>query len=165
MAAGSRRIRTLPRRPAPKPASRYLARHDWLTDLPNRLQFRDVLNDALIGVNCSNNKIALISIDLDQFKAVNDTLGHPAGDELLKAVSGRLRNCVRKTDIVARLGGDEFAIIRSVAADGGRLCRSCIAHHRQPQRAVPHRRRHGHDRHLVSASPSRLTMGRISIRC
>lgn len=95
----------------------YLARHDSLTELPNRLQFRDVLNDALISVNCGNNKIALISIDLDQFKAVNDTLGHPAGDELLKAVSGRLRNCVRKTDIVARLGGDEFAIIRSEAAD------------------------------------------------
>lgn len=95
----------------------YLARHDSLTELPNRLQFRDVLNDALISVNCGDNKIALISIDLDQFKAVNDTLGHPAGDELLKAVSGRLRNCVRKSDIVARLGGDEFAIIRSEAAD------------------------------------------------
>jgi diguanylate cyclase (GGDEF)-like protein len=95
----------------------YLARHDWLTELPNRLQFRDVLDDALISVNCGTNKIALISIDLDQFKAVNDTLGHPAGDELLKAVSGRLRHCVRKSDIVARLGGDEFAIIRSETAD------------------------------------------------
>ncbi len=95
----------------------YLARHDWLTELPNRLQFRDVLDDALVNVNCGTNKVALISIDLDQFKAVNDTLGHPAGDELLKAVSMRLRHCVRKSDIVARLGGDEFAIIRSDAAD------------------------------------------------
>ncbi len=103
----------------------HLARHDWLTDLPNRMQFRDVLNDALIGVNCSNDKIALISIDLDQFKAVNDTLGHPAGDELLCAVSARLRNCVRKTDIVARLGGDEFAIIRSSVA--GRKGLSALA--------------------------------------
>ncbi len=94
----------------------YLARHDWLTELPNRLQFRDVLDDALISVNCGSNKIALISIDLDQFKAVNDTLGHPAGDELLKAVSARLRNCVRENDILARLGGDEFAIIRSESA-------------------------------------------------
>jgi len=94
----------------------HLARHDSLTDLPNRLQFRDVLDDALISVNCGSNKIALISIDLDQFKAVNDTLGHPVGDELLKAVSGRLRHCVRRSDIVARLGGDEFAIIRSEAA-------------------------------------------------
>ncbi|HKY87034.1 MAG TPA: PAS-domain containing protein, partial [Pseudorhodoplanes sp.] len=99
----------------------YLARHDWLTELPNRLQFRDVLEDALIGVNCGSSKIALISIDLDQFKAVNDTLGHPAGDELLKAVSGRLRHCVRKSDIVARLGGDEFAIIRSETVDRGGL--------------------------------------------
>ena len=93
----------------------HLARHDSLTDLPNRLQFRDALDDALSRVD-SRRKIALISIDLDAFKAVNDTLGHPAGDELLKAVSGRLRHCVRKTDIVARLGGDEFAIIRATAA-------------------------------------------------
>ena len=103
----------------------HLARHDSLTDLPNRLQFRDVLNDALISVDCDGNKIALISIDLDQFKAVNDTLGHPAGDELLCAVSARLRNCVRKTDIVARLGGDEFAIIRSSVA--GRKGLSALA--------------------------------------
>ena len=94
----------------------HLARHDSLTDLPNRLQFRDALGEALVGVE-SGKKIALISIDLDQFKAVNDTLGHPAGDELLKAVSGRLRHCVRKSDVVARLGGDEFAIIRSEGAD------------------------------------------------
>jgi diguanylate cyclase (GGDEF)-like protein len=93
----------------------HLARHDSLTNLPNRFQFRDALDHALTTID-SGKKIALISIDLDQFKAVNDTLGHPAGDELLKAVSGRLRNCVRSSDTVARLGGDEFAVIRSKAA-------------------------------------------------
>lgn len=93
----------------------HLARHDWLTDLPNRLQFRDALDAALVTVD-PLHKLALLSIDLDQFKAVNDTLGHPSGDELLRAVSARLRNCVRATDTVARLGGDEFAIIRSSAA-------------------------------------------------
>jgi diguanylate cyclase (GGDEF)-like protein len=93
----------------------HLARHDSLTDLPNRVQFRDALETALASVD-ADNKIALISIDLDQFKAVNDTLGHPSGDALLRAVSSRLRNCVRKTDTVARLGGDEFAIIRASAA-------------------------------------------------
>jgi diguanylate cyclase (GGDEF)-like protein len=93
----------------------HLARHDALTDLPNRVLFREKLDEGLTRVPRGEG-IAVLYLDLDQFKAVNDTLGHPIGDELLKLVSERLRGCIRETDTVARLGGDEFAIIESAAA-------------------------------------------------
>ena len=89
-----------------------MARHDALTDLPNRLLFRERLAEALAGVG-RGHKLAVLYLDLDRFKGVNDTLGHPMGDELLKVVAGRLRHCVRDTDTVARVGGDEFAIIQT----------------------------------------------------
>lgn len=88
----------------------HMARHDALTNLPNRRFFREQL-DLVLGRVSRNQRIAVLCIDLDHFKDVNDTLGHPVGDELLKEVSGRLSSCVRKNDTVARLGGDEFAII------------------------------------------------------
>ncbi|MFI5013732.1 MAG: PAS-domain containing protein [Hyphomicrobiales bacterium] len=88
----------------------HLARHDALTDLPNRVLFRDQLDEALGSVP-RDGSVAVLCLDLDQFKAVNDTLGHPVGDELLKMVAERLRACLRDSDMVARLGGDEFAII------------------------------------------------------
>ena len=87
-----------------------LARHDSLTDLPNRALFAERLDEALASVR-GGRKLAVLCLDLDQFKAVNDVLGHPAGDALLKAVAQRLQDCVRETDTVARLGGDEFAIL------------------------------------------------------
>jgi diguanylate cyclase (GGDEF)-like protein len=90
----------------------HMARHDGLTDLPNRLLFRERLADALAGVE-RGHKLAVLYLDLDRFKGVNDTLGHPMGDELLKLVGGRLRHCVRDSDTVARVGGDEFAIIQN----------------------------------------------------
>ena len=90
----------------------HMARHDALTGLPNRVLFRERLAEALAGVS-RGGKLAVLYLDLDRFKGVNDTLGHPIGDELLKAVAGRLRHCVRETDTVARLGGDEFAIIQT----------------------------------------------------
>jgi diguanylate cyclase (GGDEF)-like protein len=90
----------------------HLARHDALTDLPNRVQLREKLNQALV-VARRGGLLALHCLDLDQFKAVNDTLGHPIGDGLLQAVAQRLRQGVRKTDTVARLGGDEFAIVQA----------------------------------------------------
>jgi diguanylate cyclase (GGDEF)-like protein len=89
----------------------HMARHDALTGLPNRLHFRECSEQALSLVR-RGESIAVLCIDLDSFKEVNDTLGHPAGDELLKKVADRLRRIVRETDIVARLGGDEFAVVQ-----------------------------------------------------
>jgi diguanylate cyclase (GGDEF)-like protein len=89
----------------------HLALHDALTDLPNRVLFQDKLAEALLRVSRGEN-VAVLCLDLDRFKAVNDTLGHAIGDELLKAAADRLRDCVRDSDTVARLGGDEFAIIQ-----------------------------------------------------
>ncbi len=93
-------------------AAKYAARHDPLTGLPNRVKFNDRLTEALRNTVVYGGGAALILLDLDNFKEVNDTLGHPVGDELLKLVSLRLASCVRSTDTVARLGGDEFAIIQ-----------------------------------------------------
>jgi diguanylate cyclase (GGDEF)-like protein/PAS domain S-box-containing protein len=93
----------------------HMAMHDALTDLPNRVMLRQSLEQAITRMK-RGDIIALHYIDLDHFKAVNDTLGHLMGDELLKAVADRLRGCVRETDTVARLGGDEFAIIEMALA-------------------------------------------------
>jgi diguanylate cyclase (GGDEF)-like protein len=90
----------------------HLAHHDALTDLPNRVLFHNNLEQALAHARRGRG-LALHCLDLDQFKAVNDTLGHPVGDELLQAVAARLRQETRDTDTVARLGGDEFAIIQA----------------------------------------------------
>ena len=87
-----------------------MARHDALTDLPNRVMLRERLQHELKRVK-RGECLAVLCLDLDQFKSVNDTLGHPIGDELLKVVAGRLLGCTREPDTVARLGGDEFAII------------------------------------------------------
>src|SRR3954469_1665837 len=90
----------------------HLAHYDPLTNLPNRALFREHLEQQLTWVN-RGSRLAVLYLDLDHFKSINDTLGHPLGDELLTAVAARLRTCVRETDIVARLGGDEFAIIQT----------------------------------------------------
>ena len=88
----------------------HMAHHDPLTDLPNRILFRERLVHELKRVR-RGEIIAVLALDLDYFKTINDTLGHPIGDELLKLVADRLRSCTREPDTVARLGGDEFAII------------------------------------------------------
>lgn len=88
----------------------HMARHDALTDLPNRVLLRERLEHELKRVK-RGECLAVLWLDLDHFKSVNDTLGHPIGDELLKLVAERLRGCTREPDTVARLGGDEFAII------------------------------------------------------
>jgi diguanylate cyclase (GGDEF)-like protein len=89
----------------------HMARHDVLTDLPNRLMFRERMEQELDFVKNEADGFAVMCLDLDAFKSVNDTLGHPIGDALLVQVANRLRTCVRPHDMVARLGGDEFAII------------------------------------------------------
>jgi len=89
----------------------HMATHDVLTDLPNRMMLRERLSQALAGL-ADGEQLAVLYVDLDHFKTVNDTLGHSVGDELLRAVAQRLRRCVEDTDLVAHVGGDEFAIIR-----------------------------------------------------
>ncbi len=90
----------------------YMAHHDALTDLPNRVLFHERLNELLGRVRRHGENLAVHCLDLDHFKGVNDTLGHPIGDELLKAVAQRLGKCLRDSDMVARLGGDEFAVVQ-----------------------------------------------------
>jgi diguanylate cyclase (GGDEF)-like protein len=97
----------------------YLAHYDSLTDLPNRSLFRQRL-ELELQRSQRGATFALLYIDIDEFKSINDTLGHPVGDELLKQVAVRLRGCVGTGDFVARLGGDEFAIIAASAGDSDR---------------------------------------------
>jgi diguanylate cyclase (GGDEF)-like protein/PAS domain S-box-containing protein len=89
----------------------YLANHDSLTGLPNRKLFRERLTESLVWARQRQQQVALLFLDLDGFKAINDSLGHGVGDLLLQAVAGRLSTCLRGSDTVARLGGDEFVVI------------------------------------------------------
>jgi diguanylate cyclase (GGDEF)-like protein len=88
-----------------------LSQHDDLTKLGNRLLFRDRLEHALARAHRTKHNVAVIFLDVDRFKIVNDTLGHRAGDRLLQTIAGILTSSVREADTVARLGGDEFAVI------------------------------------------------------
>jgi diguanylate cyclase (GGDEF)-like protein len=91
----------------------YIAHHDALTGLGNRVLFRQQLNEALERVQRHGESLAVLFIDLDGFKSINDSLGHSIGDELLKCIGDRLRENVCETDIIARLGGDEFAVVQT----------------------------------------------------
>ena len=95
---------------------RHLAQFDALTDLPNRVTFYERMAEVLRHLRRAES-VGVLSLDLDHFKNVNDTLGHPVGDLLLKAAAARMRSCVRDEDIIARLGGDEFAIVQIPSAE------------------------------------------------
>jgi diguanylate cyclase (GGDEF)-like protein len=99
--------------------SQYLAYHDSLTGLGNRLLFKEQLGEALKDVSATPHPLAVLFLDLDGFKAVNDTLGHSVGDLLLKSVATKLRDILPRTDRIARLGGDEFAILQITATQPG----------------------------------------------
>ena len=98
-------------------AMRHIAHHDPLTGLPNRVLLMDRLAQGIATTRRSRTRLALLVIDLDGFKEVNDTLGHAAGDTLLRLMAERIRSVVRDTDTLARLGGDEFAVIQSGLPD------------------------------------------------
>ncbi len=111
----------------------HMASHDSLTDLPNRHLLAERIAEALDDEK--DGRFAVLCLDLDRFKAVNDTLGHPTGDALLKAVAQRLRACVREGDTVARFGGDEFAIIQkahNLPSDASALAHRICEAVRQP---------------------------------
>jgi diguanylate cyclase (GGDEF)-like protein/PAS domain S-box-containing protein len=90
----------------------HMAHHDALTGLPNRVLFHERLDEALLRVRRDGETLAVLYLDLDRFKNVNDTLGHAAGDKVLVVAAGRLRVCLRDCDLAARLGGDEFAVLQ-----------------------------------------------------
>jgi diguanylate cyclase (GGDEF)-like protein/PAS domain S-box-containing protein len=107
----------------------FLAQHDALTGLPNRNLLRQQMEELLLHTRRSSDKVAVLVLGLDHFKSVNDTLGHAAGDRLLRAVAKRLRSILRDEDIVARLNSDEFAIVQGGLArpdDAAQLCRRLL---------------------------------------
>jgi diguanylate cyclase (GGDEF)-like protein/PAS domain S-box-containing protein len=91
----------------------HLAQHDALTDLPNRVLFNDRLAQAIALAERQGKQLAVMFVDLDHFKKINDSLGHDVGDKLLRSVAGRLKACVRRSDTICRVGGDEFVVLLS----------------------------------------------------
>ena len=96
---------------------KYLATHDGLTDLPNRAMFNQLLRLSIEAARRYDRKFAVLFIDIDRFKIINDSLGHDAGDALLVEIGDRLRQSLRPGDVVARLGGDEFVVILEHASE------------------------------------------------
>lgn len=113
----------------------HMAYNDTLTSLPNRRQFNDCLALELAHARRNKTMLAVMFLDLDGFKVINDSLGHSAGDQALQGIAGRLRNCMREADTVSRFGGDEFAIVLSTighAEDAAIIAKKIIEVLRQP---------------------------------
>ncbi len=137
----------------------HMAHHDALTGLPNRALFRTRLEEALVRAQRGHG-FGMLLLDLDRFKAVNDTLGHPAGDALLRAVAGRLRAELRETDTAARLGGDEFIVLQdevSLPRDAAALAERIIAALSVPYEIDGHRVEVGASVGIVLASTEEAT--------
>ena len=105
---------------------KYQATHDALTGLPNRLMFSQLLNQAIKSARRYKRQFAVLFIDLDRFKIINDTMGHDAGDQLLQEIAARLKQTLRAVDVVARLGGDEFIVLIDEVSDSSHV--STVAH-------------------------------------
>lgn len=101
---------------AAKEEAEKLARHDFLTGLPNRLLLNDRFDEAIARAKRTNENVYLLAIDVDDFKQINDSCGHAAGDRYLIEIAARIRSCVREYDTVARIGGDEFLVLTAAAA-------------------------------------------------
>ena len=107
---------------------RHLATHDALTSLPNRVLLDDRLDQAVMHAERNRQQFAVLVLDLDRFKFINDSLGHHAGDELLNGVATRLRGIVSEIDTVARVGGDEFVLVLGPTREAGRARRRAARH-------------------------------------
>jgi diguanylate cyclase (GGDEF)-like protein len=102
----------------------HLANHDFLTELPNRMQLYDRIGQAILMAKRDNTKLAILFMDLDKFKAVNDSYGHEIGDELLRSVAARLKKAIRNSDTASRQGGDEFILLLSKVGNEDSLRRT-----------------------------------------
>jgi diguanylate cyclase (GGDEF)-like protein len=121
----------------------HLAEHDSLTGLPNRLLLNDRLNHAIAAADHTKSLMAVLFLDLDGFKHINDSLGHSSGDKLLKSVAERLQDCVRTPDTVSRQGGDEFVVLlqdirnaEDAAHTAGRLLKGVMEPHSVESREI-----------------------------
>jgi len=143
-----RAVRYAVERKTMEEALAHAAEHDFLTGLPNRLLLNDRLTQAIASSRRYQKKVAVLFLDLDGFKHINDSLGHPIGDKLLQSIAKRLMNCVREADTVSRSGGDEFVVLLSSVERSDDV--AITARRMLQELAQPHRFE-GHDLHVTAS--------------